>query len=63
MHDILYTFKVPELNMISCVVVENPLTGNKRSAVKVGAAVTLSAMEEYLNKIILKVIFLTKKLK
>ena len=44
--------KVPELNTISCITIEDPLSGNKHQAVKVGAAVTLSAMEEYFTKLI-----------
>ena len=44
-----------ELNTISCVFIDSPTTGGKRPAVKIGAAVTLSAMEEYFNKLIVKV--------
>ena len=47
--------KVKELNTISCVFIDGTTTGGKRPAVKIGAAVTLSAMEEYFNKLIVKV--------
>ena len=55
-------FKVPELNTISCISMEDPLTGTARPAVKVGAAVTLSAMEEYFIKLINKVVLLFYRL-
>ena len=47
-------FQVRELNTMHCIFIDDPITGNKRSAVKIGAAVTLSSMEEYFNKIIQK---------
>ena len=35
---------------------KDPMTGNNRPAVRVGAAVTLSTMEDYFKKVIIKVI-------
>ena len=40
---------------MTCVFIDGATTGGKRPAVKIGAAVTLSAMEEYFNKLIVKV--------
>ena len=51
----MFDFQVRELNTMHCIFIDDPITGDKRSAVKIGAAVTLSSMEEYFNKIIQKV--------
>ena len=40
---------------MTCVFIDGATTGGKRPAVKIGAAVTLSAMEEYFNRLIVKV--------
>ena len=56
MQTLITNSQVRELNKISCVVINDPNTGNKRPAVEIGAAVTLSSMEEYFNKLIQKVI-------
>ena len=44
---------------MSCVFMDDSTTDKIRTAVKVGAAVTLSTMEEYFQLLISKVIFNT----
>ena len=51
--------QISELNTISCVFMDDSTTDKIRTAVKVGAAVTLSTMEEYFQLLISKVIFNT----